>query len=277
MDMPSNIANTSKSYVNELYVMRNVEGMSSLTVVIPTFKERDNVVEMAMAIRKEYPEFKVLFMDDNSNDGSKEAIDALNDPLTQMIVRDPAKRGLAASVLQGFLEADTDYAMCMDCDFQHPLSALKGIKDRMDAGADLCVGVRYSRKIMGFKRAFGSRVVEAFCKIFFVLHRRPITKDMMSGLFAIRCDKFQPVIEKNWNSFELEGWKVLMDLCKYTDFKIKIDYEMYHFNSREVGESHLNPKVPIMTFHQLWGFGKILAKMLCKMYGINYREMYPNE
>lgn len=251
--------------------------MSSLTVVIPTFKERANVVEMATALRNEYPDFKILFMDDNSNDGSKEAIDALNDSLTKMIVRNSAEKGLAASVLQGFVEADTDYAVCMDCDFQHPISVLKGIKEKMDGGADICVGVRYSRKIMGLKRAFGSRAVEAFCKMFFVLHRKPITKDMMSGLFAIRRDKFQPLIEKNWNNFELEGWKVLMDLCKYVDFKIKIDYEKYHFNSREVGESHLNPKVPIMTFHQLWGFGKVLAKLLCKVYGVNYRDMYPNE
>lgn len=251
--------------------------MGLLTVVIPTFKERTNVVDMATAIRKEYPDFKILFMDDNSNDGSKEAIDGLNDPLTRMIVRKPEEKGLAASVLQGFIEADTDYVMCMDCDFQHPISALKEIKEKMDAGADLCVGVRTSRKVMGLKRALGSRLVELFCKFFFVLHRKPITKDMMSGLFAINCSKFQPLIEKNWDKFELEGWKVLMDLCKFSEGKLKIDYVKYEFNSRESGESHLNPKVPIMTFHQLWGFGKALSKMFCKIYGVSYRDMYPNE
>lgn len=251
--------------------------MSTMTVVIPTYKERDNVVNIAKAIRSEYPDFRILFMDDNSNDGSKELIDGLNDPMTEMIVRNPEERGLAASVLQGFLESESDYAMCMDCDFQHPISALKDIKECMDSGADLCVGVRYSRKVMGFKRTAGSWLVELFCKFFFKIHGKRTTKDMMSGLFAVRCDKFKPIIERNWNNMELEGWKVLMDLCKYMDGDFQVKYAKYHFNSREVGDSHLNPKVPIMTFHQLWGFGKFTAKVLCKLYHIDYYAMYPSE
>ena len=32
-----------------------------------------------------------------------------------------------------------------------------------------------------------------------------------------------------------------------------------------------------MTFHQLWGFGKFTAKVIAKMYGVDYYEMYPAE
>lgn len=248
-----------------------------MTVVIPTFKEKDNIVTMAQAIRSAYPDYKILFMDDNSNDGSKELIEGLNDPLTKIIVRKPEEKGLAASVLQGFLEADTDYAMCMDCDFQHPITALKDIKEQMDKGSDMCVGVRYNRRVMGFKRTMGSWMVEIFCKFFFKLHGKKTTKDMMSGLFAIKCSYFQPIIKENWNEMELEGWKVLMDLCKFSERDFRVDYVKYYFNAREVGESHLNPKVPIMTFHQLWGFGKFLAKFLCKLYKVDYHKMYPDE
>ena len=46
---------------------------------------------------------------------------------------------------------------------------------------------------------------------------------------------------------------------------------------RAEGVSHLNPKVPIMTFHQLWGFGKVTAKIVAKIYGVDYYEMYPAE
>ena len=90
--------------------------------------------------------------------------------------------------MEGFAIADTDYALCMDCDFQHPISALEGIYKKMEDGADLCVGVRTSRMSMGFKRAFGSEAVELFCKVFFKLHGKQTTKDFMSGLFAVRCD-----------------------------------------------------------------------------------------
>ncbi len=249
----------------------------TMTIVIPTFNESKNVVKMAKAIREAYPDFKVLFMDDNSTDGTIELIRELNDPLTVINVRDPDKRGLGASVLEGFAIADTDYAMCMDCDFQHPIVALKGIYDKMEEGSDLCVGARNSRMAMGFKRAAGSELVEAFCKVFFILHRKYTTKDMMSGLFAIRCDTFRDEIRTNWESFELKGWKVLMDLMKYNQKTLKITYSRYDFAARVEGESHLNPKVTIMTFHQLWGFGKFLAKFFCKVYHVDYYEMYPSE
>lgn len=249
----------------------------TMTVVIPTYNESKNVVNMAKAIREAYPDFKVLFMDDNSTDGTIELVRELNDPLTTIYVRDPAKRGLGASVLEGFAIADTDYAMCMDCDFQHPISSLKDLFGKMEEGADLCVGVRTSRMSMGFKRAMGSEVVEAFCKLFFILHRKYTTKDMMSGLFALRCDTFRDEIRDNWDSFELRGWKVLMDLMKFNEKTLKISYIRYDFGTRAEGESHLNPKVPIMTFHQLWGFGKFLAKFFCKVYHVDYYEMYPWE
>ena len=77
---------------------------------------------------------------------------------------------------------------------------------------------------MGLKRALGSYAVEDFCKLFFLIHRKQTTKDFMSGLFAVRCSVFRPIIENNWNSMELRGWKVLMDLMKYSDRKMDIRY-----------------------------------------------------
>lgn len=250
---------------------------STCTIVIPTFNEEGNILNIAKAIREAYPEFRILFMDDNSTDKSKELIDGLNDPLTTFYVRKPEERGLAASVIQGFEIAETDFAICMDCDFQHPISALQGIFDGLENGADLCVGKRTSRMIMGFKRAMGSEAVELFCKINLKLHGVQTCKDMMSGLFGLRCDVFRPIIQNNWDNFEKQGWKVLMDLLKCSDRKFKISYHTYEFGSRAEGESHLNPKVVIMTFHQLYGFGKFISKILCKFYHVNYYEMYPNE
>lgn len=247
------------------------------TIVIPTFNEEANIQNMAKALRETYPEYKVLFMDDNSTDRSRELIEELNDPLTVFFVRKPSEKGLEASVLQGFEIADTDYAICMDCDFQHPLSALKLICDQLDSGADICVGKRNSRMSMGRKRALGSEMVEMFCKLFFRLHGKQTTKDMMSGLFGIRCDVFRSIIQNNWDNFEVEGWKVLMDLMKYGDRKVVVKYVPYDFGTRAEGNSHLNPKVTIMTFHQLWGFGKILAKFFSKVYKVDYYSMYPKE
>ena len=103
------------------------------------------------------------------------------------------------------------------------------------------------------------------------------TKDMMSGLFGIRTELFGPSIRENWDNYERKGWKVLMDLLKYMDRKVVIKYVAYEFGNRAEGDSHINPNVPIMTFHQLYGFGKFLSKFFCKVYHVDYHSLYPNE
>ncbi len=60
----------------------------TLTVVIPTYNEKGNVVEMAKAIREAYPDFRIVFMDDGSSDGTVELVRNLGDPLTSIRVRE---------------------------------------------------------------------------------------------------------------------------------------------------------------------------------------------
>ncbi|MBO4357222.1 MAG: glycosyltransferase, partial [Candidatus Methanomethylophilaceae archaeon] len=90
------------------------------SVIIPTYNEEGNIVNMAKAIRELYPDFYIFFMDDNSTDRSKELIEELNDPKTKLVTRDPNQRGLAISCFQGIVECGTDYFMTIDCDFQLP-------------------------------------------------------------------------------------------------------------------------------------------------------------
>ena len=67
------------------------------TIVIPTFNEEKNIQNMARAIREAYPEFRILFMDDNSTDRSRELIEELNDPLTTMFVRRSSRSSMTPS------------------------------------------------------------------------------------------------------------------------------------------------------------------------------------
>ncbi len=76
---------------------------------------------------------------------------------------------------------------------------------------------------------------------------------------------------------ELKGWKVLADLLKYSDRKLKIAKVEYTFESRDEGDSHLDENVVIRTFHQMWGFGKFMAKFYAKVKGIDYYGLYPGE
>jgi len=238
------------------------------TIVIPTYNEEKNIVNMAKCIRELYPDFYITFMDDNSTDASKRLIEELNDPRTKLVTRKPEERGLAASVLQGIKEAGTDYFMTIDCDFQHPPSALGDMYKKMEEGADLCVGTRVDRFALGFIRWLGSWVFNVYADIYLLYHGKRLSEDIMSGLIAGRTDVFVPVIEENWSELEMQGWKVLLDLLKFGPSDIKMAKAMYRFDKRTQGESHLNQRVILTTFNQCGRFGKFCAKLYKKIRGL---------
>ncbi|MBP3385238.1 MAG: glycosyltransferase [Candidatus Methanomethylophilaceae archaeon] len=235
------------------------------TVVIPTYNEEKNIVNMAKCLREMYPDFKIMFMDDNSTDRSKELIDGLNDPNTLIVTRKPEERGLAASVFQGILECGTDYFMTIDCDFQHPPEALGRMYAEMEKGADLTIGVREDRFALGFVRWAGSWAFNIFADLYLIWHGKKFSKDIMSGLFAGRTDVFVPVIKENWDGLEMQGWKVLLDLLKFGPKKLKIANVKYKFGKRAEGESHINPRVVVTTFNQCGCLGRFLAKIYSKI------------
>ena len=233
------------------------------TIVIPTFNEELNVVEMATCLREMYPDFYISFMDDNSTDRTKELVESLNDPKTRIFVRKPEERGLAASCLQGISEAKTDYFVTIDCDFQHPPSALQDMYDELEKGCDLVIGVRVDRKALGFIRWLGSWGMNIFADTYLFLHGKKTSIDVMSGLYGGRVDVFRPVIVENVKkgNMEMQGWKVLLDLLKFGPSDMKTANIHYEFGKREKGESHLSPLVVITSFHQCGMFGRFCAKI----------------
>ena len=241
--------------------------MGSCTIVIPTYNEEKNIVNMAKCIRELYPDFYIMFMDDNSTDRSKELIEELNDPKTRLVTRRPEERGLAASVFQGILECGTDYFMTIDCDFQHPPSSLGQMYEEMEMGCDLCIGVRDDRFALGFIRWGGSWVFNILADLYLISKGKMISKDIMSGLIAGRTDVFVPVIKENFPELEMQGWKVLLDLLKFGPSELNIANTHYKFDKRAEGESHLSSRVLITTFNQLGRVGRLCARTLTKLKG----------
>ena len=236
------------------------------SVIIPTYNEEKNIVNMAKAIRELYSDFYIFFMDDNSTDRSKELIEELNDPRTKLITRRPEERGLAASCFQGIIECGTDYFMTIDCDFQHPPSALGDEYRKLEEGYDLVVGTRNERFTgLGLKRWAGSWAFNIMADVYLFRLRKSITTDVMSGLYSGRCDIFVPVIKEHWDELEMTGWKVLMDLLKYGPRDLRIGTIRYDFGKRAEGESHISPKVVVTTFHQMGRLGKLCAKIYEKI------------
>ena len=127
-------------------------------VVIPTYNERENVVRMAEAVLANADsalgrELELLFVDDNSPDGTGSLVDgmAAGNPLVHCLHRE-RKEGLGRAYVAGFrraLELGADLVVQMDCDFSHdpkdlPRLIAAASAPSQDANAPrLVIGSRY--------------------------------------------------------------------------------------------------------------------------------------
>ena len=145
-------------------------------VVIPTYNEKENVAAMAEAVLGNLPpEGELLFLDDNSPDGTGAIIDGLcaKEPRIHVMHRQK-KEGLGRAYVAGFAEAlkmGATHIVEMDCDFSHDPKDVKRMLAEMAAAEapDVVIGSRYVKggKCVGwpFKRWLISRLGGLFIRM----------------------------------------------------------------------------------------------------------------
>jgi dolichol-phosphate mannosyltransferase len=116
-------------------------------VVMPTYQEAANIVEILTRVRAAVPEVDVLVVDDNSPDGTAALARAAADELGQIdvLVR-PKKDGLGNAYRHGFrvgLDLGYDRLVQMDADMSHDPAALPALLAELDAGSAAVIGSRY--------------------------------------------------------------------------------------------------------------------------------------
>src|SRR5438876_481897 len=93
-----------------------------LAIVIPTFNERDNVRPVLGKLANALTgiRYEVIFVDDDSQDGTADGIRAIarTDPYVRVLQR-VRRRGLASACLEGMMATAAPYIAVMDADLQH--------------------------------------------------------------------------------------------------------------------------------------------------------------
>lgn len=115
-------------------------------VVIPTYNEAPNVLNVVPQVLSQDPRLDVLVVDDNSPDGTGQMADELaaKNPRVHVVHRE-GKLGLGTAYIRGFkwaLERAYDYVFEMDADFSHDPAHLKEFLTAIE-GADVVLGSRY--------------------------------------------------------------------------------------------------------------------------------------
>src|SRR6476659_3890305 len=116
-------------------------------VVLPTFNEADNVVQLLRAVRTAARDTDVIVVDDASPDGTADLAEAAAADLGGVkVLRRMGKRGLGEAYRHGFtiaFDEGYDAIVSMDCDFSHDPGRIPAMLAAVDDGADVVVGSRY--------------------------------------------------------------------------------------------------------------------------------------
>ena len=97
-------------------------GLPQLSVVVPTFNERDNVTVLYRRLEATLTDipWEVVFVDDNSPDGTWEVVRGLARQDSRVrCIRRIGRRGLSGACIEGILASSAPYAAVIDADLQH--------------------------------------------------------------------------------------------------------------------------------------------------------------
>jgi len=206
-------------------------------VIIPTYKERENIEAIVNSISSLPTVFDILIIDDNSPDGTADIVKNLQKSFLNLnLVERPGKMGLGTAYIVGFkwaLERGYNYIYEMDADFSHdPRDLVKLYKACSEDGADLAIGSRYisgvnvvnwplSRVLMSYVASIYVRMITGMRIMDTTAGFKCYRKEVLQN---IRLDKVKSIgygfqIEMKFKTWKL-GYKIVEVPIIFTDRKL---------------------------------------------------------
>lgn len=214
------------------------------SIIIPIYKEKKNLSKLILSLKKNLVKYKkkyeIIFVDDDSNDGSYKIFQNNKNNKFRFLVRKEKPRDLSKSVAYGFNKSKYHNLIVMDGDLQHrPSDLRKLIKNFQSTNCDILIGSRYMKNYKKVNltplRFYVSKLLNFITNFLFGLN----LKDPMSGFFMIK----KIVFKKNEKKLFLLGYKILLDIIISSSKKIKIKEIYINFKSREKGFSKMRIKI----------------------------------
>jgi dolichol-phosphate mannosyltransferase len=228
-----------------------------ISIVVPTYREADNLTLLTEAVDDALSgtgyDYELLFIDDDSQDGSEEICAALSGRFPLQIVVRKGERGLATAVIHGISMASGDIVVVMDADLSHPASAIPAMIARLENGeSDFVLGSRY---VEGGSIHDDWSVFRQLNSIIPSLLAKPLCplRDPMSGFFAIRRAEMPPT-----SRLSPVGYKIALEIFVKGSFARPSEVPI-HFSDRQHGESKLSLKEQLNFIRHL---GRLYAYRL---------------
>ncbi len=206
-------------------------------VIIPTYKEKENIEAIIKAISDLPVSFDILIIDDNSPDGTAGIVKSLQPSFSNLhLIERPGKLGLGTAYIAGFewaLSRNYKYIYEMDADFSHdPRDLVRLYNACENDGADLAIGSRYisgvnvvnwplSRVLMSYVASIyvrlitGMRIMDTTAG--FKCYRKEVLENIKPGHIKSVGYGFQ--IEMKFTAWKM-GYKIVEVPIIFTDRKL---------------------------------------------------------
>ena len=229
----------------------------NVIVVIPTYNERENLVELcdrifALAIDG----LRVLIVDDNSPDGTAQLAMSMgrggsyNGKID--VLQRPGKLGLGTAYVEGFqyaLNEGADMIVQMDADLSHPPEYISGLLTVLE-DCDVAIGSRYTKggtvdPSWGLRRKILSRAGNTYARWVTGL----TIKDATGGF---RCFTRYALEAIDLQGIRSEGFAFQLEMA-YRSHRngLRIAELPIHFPNRILGGSKMSWRIILEAFVQV--------------------------
>lgn len=218
--------------------------MSDSLVIIPTYKEKENIKSIIVAIFSLHKDFDVLVIDDNSPDGTADIVKdlMLNFSDRLYILERSGKLGLGTAYIEGFkyaLKHQYEYIFEMDADFSHNPKDLELLYSACAKGGnDMAVGSRYATGVNVVNWPMGRVLLSYFASIYVQVVTGMHIKDATAGFVCYRKKVLETI---NLDKVKFVGYAFQIEM-KFTSWKFgfKIKEVPIIFTNRTLGESKMS-------------------------------------
>ncbi|MFL2592041.1 MAG: polyprenol monophosphomannose synthase [Flavobacteriaceae bacterium] len=229
-------------------------------VIIPSYNESENIIEIINDITKQKESFNVLIVDDNSPDKTYELVEEeiIKKPKRVFLIRRKKKLGLGTAYIEGFKWAiDNGYERIfeMDADYSHDPKDLSRMNVFLDNdGFDVVIGSRYISGVNVVNWPIQRVLLSYFASIYARLITGVPLTDLTSGFVGYKVSVLKSVLKENVR-FNGYAFQIEMKFKAYSKgFKI-IEIPII-FTDRTKGESKMSLSI-------VWEavFGLLLLKI----------------
>lgn len=217
--------------------------MKENIVIIPTYKEKENIENIIRYVFGLPRDFNILIIDDNSPDGTADIVKKLmlKFPGQLFMIQREGKLGLGTAYLEGFKwSLDNEYRFIyeMDADFSHNPNDLIRLHEACINGADVAVGSRYVSGINVVNWPLGRVLISYFASKYVRFVTGMKVQDATAGFVCYKRE----VLEKiPLDKIRMKGYGFQIEM-KFTAwrYKFKISEVSIVFTDRKEGTSKMS-------------------------------------